>query len=89
MIKWVYDITRHDQGEILRAMEARGFAEDNPESRVLFCVEKGGCYFDEAPDPYLESIKDILNERGQSGWELVELIFRQREMLCVWRKPIE
>lgn len=70
-------------------MEERGFAESDASSRILYCDSEGGCYFDEAPDPIEDTIKGILNERGQDGWELTQVIFREKEMLCFWRRQTE
>ena len=44
---------------------------------------------DEAPNPYEKAIKEILNERGEHGWELVQITFREKEFICFWRKPVE
>lgn len=89
MPKWTHDISRHRLEEILSAMEQRGYSENAAASRVLFCDTEGGCYFDEAPDPVESTIRDILNERGQDGWELVQVIFREKEMLSIWRKQTD
>ncbi len=58
-------------------------------AEVLFCDTQGVCYFDEAPDPYVAALKDILNERGENGWELVEILFREKEFICFWRRARE
>jgi hypothetical protein len=44
------------------------------------------CFFDEAPNPYVESIVHILNEKGEQGWELVQVTFRQADFICIWRR---
>ena len=89
MHKWTYDISRHHLEDILTAMEKQGFAESDVGSRVLFCDSEGGCFFDDAPDPIEDAIKGIMNNRGQDGWELVQVIFREKEMLCFWRRQTE
>lgn len=89
MPRWTYDISRHSLGQVLEAMRAHGFSPADAGSRVLFCDQEGGCFFDDPSDPYQEALKDILNERGQDGWELVQVAFRERELICFWRKPAE
>ena len=89
MMRWTYDISRHSLGQVLEAMRSRGFAPGDASSRVLFCDQEGGCFFDESPDPYQEALKGILNKRGQDGWELVQVAFREKELICFWRRPAE
>ena len=89
MVQWAYDISRHSLGDVLAAMQADGFTPAESSARVLFCDQEGGCFFDESPDPYQQAIKDMLNKRGRDGWELVQIVFREKEFICFWRKPAE
>ena len=53
---------------------------------TLFCDAEGVCFFDEAPNPYLGSLEEILNESGGEGWSLVQVIPRQQDLICFWRR---
>jgi len=88
MGRWTYDISRHSLAEIVQMMRDRGYDADGG-SQVLFCDTQGRCFFDEAPDPYEMTIKDILNARGRDGWELVQITFREREFICFWKRSGE
>jgi hypothetical protein len=89
MTQWTYDISRHSLGEIIHIMNEHGFSSTEGSAEpVLFCDAQGDCFFDEAPSPYEAALKEILNERGQDGWDLVQVTFRERELICFWKKPV-
>jgi hypothetical protein len=41
---------------------------------------------DEAPNPYLTAIVEILNAQGEQGWILVQVALREQDMICFWRR---
>ncbi|MDH4208914.1 MAG: DUF4177 domain-containing protein [Anaerolineae bacterium] len=88
MDRWEYQITTHSAGEVLRVREELGHppVEDNPP--VVYCDTEGVCFFDEAPNPYVESMVHILNEKGAEGWELVQVTFRQADFICLWKREL-
>ncbi|NLG27763.1 MAG: hypothetical protein GX557_07605 [Chloroflexi bacterium] len=83
MEQWEYDISVHTLAQIVSSAEA-----DTAEGRVLFCGAEGRCFFDDAPNPYMQAITEMLNERGLSGWILVQTVLRQKDMICFWRRPV-
>jgi len=84
MSQWEYDITTHSTNEILAARGAPAEVEEKP--RVFYCNSDGYCFFDQAPNPYVEAIIGVLNKRGQEGWILVQVTLRERDMICFWRR---
>jgi len=86
--KWTYDISRHALGELLTEMEELGYAGSESASPVILCDTQGECVFDDAPDPLRETIVALLNERGSDGWELVQIIFRDQELVAFWKKEL-
>jgi len=36
----------------------------------------------------VEAIVHILNEKGQQGWELVQIAFRQSDFISIWRREL-
>ncbi len=84
MDQWEYDITTHSADEILAARGAPAEVEEKP--RVFYCNSDGYCFFDQAPNPYVEAIVGVLNKRGREGWILVQVALRERDMICFWRR---
>jgi hypothetical protein len=35
-----------------------------------------------------EAIVHILDQKGQQGWELVQVTFRQSDFICIWRREL-
>jgi len=85
---WEYDITTHAAGEVLKIREELGHPPDPQGPDVVYCDTEGVCFFDEAPNPYVEAIVHILNERGKAGWELVQIAFRESDFIAIWRREL-
>jgi hypothetical protein len=79
-----HTITVHDRREILGSVTPAA----TPPSRV-YCDAEGICFFDEAPNPYLHAIIKLLDESGRDGWELVQVIPREQDLICFWRRASE
>jgi len=86
--RWEYEITTHTAGEVLKVREELGHPPDPQGPDVVYCDTEGVCFFDEAPNPYVEAIVHILNEKGKEGWELVQIAFRQNDFICIWRREL-
>lgn len=85
MGNWRYRVSVHSAGDILNNLS--GTVEQAPP--VIFCDDKGACYFDEGPNPFTRAIEDVLSELGREGWELVQVMFRPDQMICFWKRPLE
>jgi hypothetical protein len=83
MGKYEYDITVHKADEILAMISDLATEVEPP---VLYCDSQGVCFFDDAPNPYLAAIVEILNEQGEQGWILVQVALREQDMICFWRR---
>ena len=79
-----HTITIHDREEILGRVEP----ETIPPS-VVYCDMEGTCFFDDAPNPYVKSIIELLDEMGGEGWELVQVAPRERDLICFWHREAE
>lgn len=88
MERWEYEITTHTAGEVLKVREELGHPREPQGPDVVYCDTEGLCFFDEAPNPYVEAIVHILNEKGKEGWELVQIAFRQNDFICIWRREL-
>ena len=83
MSRWEYQVTTHDREALLAAAEG---ADLSRAPRQIFCDAEGTCFFDDAPNAYVGALVDVLNEQGDAGWELVQINFREHQMICVWRR---
>ena len=73
MIKFEYEVTKH--------------AADEFNHLVYFCTETGECDYAQLPADQMEVLKDILNEKGSQGWELIQLIFGKDGVVAFWKRP--
>jgi len=87
MRKWEYDITSYSIEQVLAMRDKLGLPPE-PERPVMFCTDKGACFFDNIPSANVQIIIDILNSRGLEGWQLVGVNFRADEMLCFWKREL-
>jgi len=81
--QYEYDITVYKADEILARVPDLAVGVEPP---VLYCDSQGVCFFDDAPNPYLAAIVEILNARGEQGWILVQVALREQDMICFWRR---
>jgi hypothetical protein len=88
MHKWRYDITSYSVEQVRTVREKLGLPAEE-ERPVLFCTDKGACFFDNIPNPNIQAIIDILDRKGAEGWELVSVSFRTDEMVCFWKQRAE
>ncbi|MBT9148753.1 MAG: hypothetical protein AAGB97_01760 [Dehalococcoidia bacterium] len=83
MKQYEYAITVHKAGEILARVPDL-LAEETPP--LVYCDYQGKCFFDDAPSPYMTAIVEILNAQGEQGWVLAQIVLRQQDMICFWRR---
>ena len=75
MRNFEYEITKHP---------AQAF-----EKVMYFCTETGDCTLDEVPGDQTEVLSKILNERGEQGWELVQIAFGKEGLMAFWKREAE
>ncbi|MBC7225007.1 MAG: hypothetical protein H5T59_12175 [Anaerolineae bacterium] len=80
-------LTTHSREEILEVAEEVQGGPVGQAAPMIFCDAEGTCFFDDAPNPYVAAITEILNRKGQDGWELVQIAFREQQLICIWRRP--
>ena len=88
MVYWEYNITTHSASEVLKVREELGYPPEPAGPRIIYCDTEAQCFFDEAPNPYVEAIVHILNDKGKEGWSLVQIAFRESDFICVWRREL-
>jgi len=72
MEKFVYEITKYP-AETFKQL-------------VFFCSEKGQYTIDQVPNDQAKVLKDLLNEKGAQGWELVQLYFGDDGAIAFWQR---
>ena len=72
MTKYEYEITKHPADEFNHL--------------TYFCTEGGECSLEEIPDHQTVILRDILNQQGSEGWELVQLFFGKDGVVALWKR---
>ena len=72
MATFEYDITKHPAGEF--------------ESLVYFCTAQGECHIQNLPSDQVAAFTKICNERGNEGWELIQIAFGQGGAVAFWKR---
>lgn len=75
MTTYEYDITTHP---------AESFRE-----MVYFCSETGMCALESVPSNQIDRMRDLLNERGNRGWELVQATFGKDGVVAFWKRAMQ
>lgn len=58
------------------------------ETMVYHCTPEGECHTERVPTKEAESLLDLFNKRGQNGWELIQLLPGEKEILAFWKRRI-
>lgn len=75
MKKFEYQITQHPSDAFKQV--------------VVFCSETAECSIEEVPGDQTKILTDLLNERGQQGWELIQAAFGKGGVLAFWKRRIK
>ncbi|MBW1897240.1 MAG: hypothetical protein JRI47_09285 [Deltaproteobacteria bacterium] len=75
MKRFEYEITHHTGDEF--------------ETVVYFCSETGECAINKVPGDQSGALVRVLNERGQEGWELVQMSFGKDGLMAFWKRKVK
>jgi hypothetical protein len=84
MKKWEYDITFH-------SIEELGIPENEvnfPSDQVIACDSEGHCFYNDVMKVYLDKFRELLNEKGSDGWELIQSGYHRGSLVCFWKREI-
>jgi hypothetical protein len=84
MERWQYRITVYTAADI-QAQLSQPVEHVPPQ---IFCDDEGACYFDPGRDPLVEAMEHLLDDAGEEGWELVQVVFRPEQMICFWKRSL-
>jgi len=82
MRKWEYQITRYNLQDL-----AGGEEEIFP--KAFYCDSKGQCFLHDTSQAASDMIRDTFNAEGKEGWELVQFGYHHRELMCLWKRPVD
>jgi hypothetical protein len=74
MQRFEYVITKHEA--------------DKFNQLVYFCSESGECDLDEVPGDQIKMLADLLNDKGQEGWELIQVTSGKGGLLAFWKREL-
>lgn len=74
MVRFEYEITKHPAEEFSKL--------------IYFCSDQGECAINELPLDQLKLLVKLLNQRGDEGWELIEIFFGKDGIVAFWKKAI-
>jgi hypothetical protein len=75
MKRFQYEITRYPSEEFT--------------TLVYSCTGDGTCSLSQVPPGQAEILEGMLNERGDEGWQLLQLIFRNDGIIAFWKREID
>lgn len=55
---------------------------------VYFCSTEGECSVAEVPREEPQALVNVLNERGEAGWELIQLLFGADGVMACWKRRV-
>ena len=67
-----YDITKHPAEDFSRL--------------TYFCTQTGECSVEEVPDEQAKKLREILDRKGDEGWELVQVGFGRDGIIAMWKR---
>ncbi len=74
MVRFEYEITKHPANEFTQL--------------IYFCTDEGDCTLNDLPQDQAAMLVDILNKRGDQGWELIEMFFGKDGVIAFWKRAI-
>ena len=74
MIHFEYEITKHSAVQFSKL--------------VYFCSDQGECNVEDLPSDQLKVLRDILNERGEEGWELTQILVGKDGVVAFWKRAV-
>ena len=74
MPRFEYEITKHSAEEMSQL--------------VYFCTDQGECTIRDLPPDQLSLFGQMMNQRGDEGWELIQVFFGKDGVVIFWKKAI-
>jgi len=78
MQKWEYQITRYHAQDLARGGSILAAS--------FHCDNKGECLLHDTTEETADILRDVFNEEGKKGWELIQFGYHLGDFLCVWKR---
>ncbi len=72
VIRFEYQITTHPAEEFSKL--------------IYFCSDEGECALNDLPPDQLKLLAKLLNQKGDEGWELIEMFFGKDGIVAFWKR---
>ena len=82
--RFAYTLATHSVEDVREYLERAGKEPPADGMPVMYCDSHGQCMFDEQRQPYVQALEALLNEQAEQGRRLVQVIFRERQMISIW-----
>jgi hypothetical protein len=74
MERFEYDVTKHGNEAFTRL--------------IYFCSTSGECNIEHVPAHEPQALVNILNGRGEDGWELLQISFGKDGLIAFWKRRV-
>jgi hypothetical protein len=55
---------------------------------VYFCSANGDCDVEHVPEEEPDALVELLNGRGDEGWELIQIVFGRGGLMAFWKRKV-
>ena len=73
----------------MKDLKEKGIVTDSESNIVYACRTDGACEMHNVKMEQLDNLSLVLNEMGEEGWELVQLVFHQSGIVSFWKRSIK
>ena len=85
MKKWEYNISFHPIHNFDITEEETNYSSN----QTIACDTEGHCFYSDVMRLYTDEYRELLNEKGSTGWELVQLGYHKGSLVCIWKREID
>ena len=72
----------------LERIPTTGETSDEARNMVYACGETGECAVRDFQEEQMELLRGFMNEMGDKGWELVQVLFNRNGAVSFWKRAI-
>jgi hypothetical protein len=82
--RYAYALSTHGVEDVRAQMKKMELGESAAETPVMYCDDDGVCMFDEERGGYTRALEALLNAEAARGRRLVQVLFREKQMIAIW-----
>ena len=73
----------------MKDLKEKDIVTDSEKNIVYACRTDGACEMHNVKMEQLDNLSLVLNEMGEDGWELIQLVFHQSGIVSFWKRSIK